>query len=158
MADVVKPAVDSSKVPAKPDTKQGKEREPLATGSHTGGPVRINSLLGEATTVSQTYVGVGALLVPCTRGEQKAVSGDVMVSIFVDKPNPNDDYEFIFLLPKEIADFIGAAVGGGDGEPVTAAAYQKFLDDRAKRKAERLAEWLKKPTPAVTVTKTTVAV
>jgi hypothetical protein len=106
-----------------------------AVGSYTGGDVRMGKV-GESTSVSQTYVGVGPLLIPCTRGEQKALSGDVMVSVFVDHPtDPELDYEYIFLLPREVADKILELIGTTD-PPVTQAAYQKFLDDRANRVAK----------------------
>jgi hypothetical protein len=136
--------------------EKGKEKEvePLAKGNFTGGPVRITKLaVGDAVTVSQTYIGVGPLLIPCTRGEQKALSGDVMVTVFVDNPDPTLDYEFIFLLSGVIAETILGYISNVD-PPVTMSVYQAFLDERAARKLV-VVKVPDVPKPAQTPTHTT---
>lgn len=105
------------------EVKEVKEEDKPAVGLYTGGEVRA---AGDPMTISEVYIGVGPLLIPCTRGEQKALSGDVMVTFLVE-PEPTDytkDYEFIVLLPKELADKLLSL-----GEPLTQGAYSKTRAD-----------------------------
>lgn len=116
------------------ETKKDMHEEPLAMSRFTGGNVRIVQFHiggpeGGKVGVSHEYVGIGPLLVPCTRGEQKALSGDVLVEVIKANPaDPTTDLVFLFILPREVAEVFKAELT--PDPPVTAAAYQKFLDSR----------------------------
>lgn len=133
MTDVVKNDVDKDDL-----RKAEAEKEQLAASPITGGNVRITQFHvsgpgGGEAGVSHEYIGVGPLLVPCTRGEQKAISGDVLVEIIKqDETDPTKENIFYFLLPKEVAEVIKSELA--TDPPVTRETYQKFQDDREGRK------------------------
>ena len=80
------------------------EAKKPAQSPFSGGNVYIDSkAVGDNTTIKHSYIGTGPLLVPCTRGEQKAISGDYIVQVYTLDPNDNTKESlFTFLISAEI--------------------------------------------------------
>lgn len=119
------------------DSEQDEDKkEPeKAISLHTGGDLKIQkSIPGgkPGAVVSSQYVGVGPLLIPSTRGEQKAISGDVAIEFYIDNEDPALDQRFVIVMPYALADALGFLSGGA----ATHEEWSKFQDERAKRQAD----------------------
>ena len=117
------------------EAKEKAEKAP-AQGKYAGGPVVKGS--GEKLSIVETYVGIGPLAVPCTRGEQKAVTGDHIVVEYVDLNGDGVDDEFIYILP---ADPVQAASSAKSSEKgMTAKEYADFLQEQSDKREEQKAK------------------
>jgi hypothetical protein len=107
---------------------KGRDKE-SAAGSLTGSRLRQGSL-GSTTYLSEVYTGIGSLVVPCARGEQKAITGDTIVTLTIEKDPPEDDVDIVFVIPKEGADAIL-----GSQKDLTNADHDFIVSEKSARAA-----------------------
>ena len=122
---------DEEKKKQSKEEKEEAERPKNAISLLTGGDIKMGKS-GSSVTASSQYIGVGPLVVPATRGEQKAVSGDVAIRFYIDNEDPSLDEEFVVVLPYKLAEALGLL----GGNAATLDEWTKFQDERAKRQAE----------------------
>jgi hypothetical protein len=115
---------------AEKEAREKWEKEPAQSDFGLIKKVELKSLSDSSTWIVEeiVYQGPGGpVAVPCTRGEQKAEYGDLIVRTLIPGPTPEEDITIIDLVPHEVIP---------DEEPVTAISnkdYQKFLEDKAKK-------------------------
>lgn len=115
------------------------EKEPALDAFGQVRKVEIKEVAGRSLSDSSTwiveeviYLGPGGpVAVPCTRGEQKAEYGDLIVRTLIPGATPEEDITVIDLVPHEV-------VPDEEDPPVVLnAEYQKFQEDKAKKIQER---------------------
>jgi hypothetical protein len=110
--------------------KEERDKEP-ALGTLAGGKLKSGSISNN-TYLSEVYEGVGPLQVPCTRGEQKALTGDTIVKLTIEKEDPEDDVEIIFIVPRECAEALL-----GSQQDLTNADYDSIVSEKSERAAHK---------------------
>jgi hypothetical protein len=116
------------------ELKEKRDKEP-ALGPYAGGKLREGNL-GEGSILTEVYVGTGPLAVPCTRGEQKAISGDTIVQLIVEHED-RDDEELLFIIPFSTE---GAEAVLGSTKELTNADYDVILNEKSARAARKEAK------------------
>ena len=119
------------------DRREAWEKEPARGDYGSIVKAEVKSLSDSSTWIVEEHVYLGPggpVAVPCTRGEQKAEYGDLIVRTLIPGATPEEDITIIDLVPHEVIP---------DEEPPVAlsnATYQKFLDDKNKAIASRRAK------------------
>jgi len=119
------------------ERREAWEKEPARGDYGLIKKVEVKSLSDSSTWIVEEHVYQGPggpVAVPCTRGEQKAEYGDLIVRTLIPGATPEEDITIIDLVPHEVIPDEEAPVG------LTNQAYQKFLDDKYKAIASRRAK------------------
>lgn len=135
MADVDND-LEATREKAEKEAREKWEKEP-ARGKHSGGKV-TKGTFGGAESLTEVYVGLGPLAVPCTRGEQKALSGDKIVTVWIDRPEPEDDIEHLFIVPG-VPGAKDDKPGMSNAEYLTFQATREARLEKKSRKADKTA-------------------
>lgn len=115
-----------------------------AVGPLTGGKIHSAPLEGYKDVIFERYIGTGGLVVKTSRGEVKAMSGDV-IATFWDKNNKS---LIVLVIPAEVFKLLRPEFDFGS-EGLTDDEYQKFLDRDNDKPV------VKPPTPAPATTSAT---
>jgi hypothetical protein len=121
---------------AEKEAREKWEKEPAQGDFGRIKRVEVKSLSDSSTWIVEEHIYLGPggpVAVPCTRGEQKAEYGDLIVRTLIPGATPEEDITIVDLVPHEV-------VPDEEEPPVVLnSEYQKFLVDKDKAIRERRA-------------------
>lgn len=108
-------------------------------GKEVPGAREIPTVNHAVTVTSEVYGdGFTFLNVKCTRGEQKALSGDIGYRVLLVDEETLEETEYIFIIPGEAYEHIKDALPPvSDTEGMTLSEYDKFQKEEADKESKR---------------------